>query len=305
MFHRSFFHLTRASLSCSVKLANGQWLKSGGQQAKSFGRSSTSSQVVDQNDRSDRVYELKHYETGQPNDQLDRSDGMENWQKQNWPLRRRHYPMGLTNDRRNQLARLRRSNRQDTGLDIVLDPNSTVVERYFIKSIQPELPPTFNLATYANHLDIIKHLVKLGVNIQRLERDREVAKYLITLDFEKHVMPYLHFLVRCGLRRDDLGNFLTENFKVLQENLENLQKRYDYYRKMKFSKKQITEMMLVYPKMINYPIDIVDAKLGYLQRYLKLKPVFVRQMLYNCPSILKTDRVHLEVSATCHFEFKF
>lgn len=305
MFHRSFTCLTRASsLSWPIKLASGQWLERSGQQTKSLSRSSMSFHLAGQNDRFDRnkTYELKHYEMGHSNEQLDRFDGMQNGRNQNRPNRRQQqYPAGLTNDRRNQLTRLNRSTKLDTsvsrGFNFDLDPNSTVVERDYIRSVQPELPPTFNLATYANHLDIIKQLVKLEVNICYLERKREVAKYLITLDFDKHVVPYLNFLARCGLRRDDFGNFLTQNFKVLQDDLENLQKRYDYYLKMKFTKKQITEMMLLYPKLISYPIDCVDAKLGYFQRYLRLKPAFVRKMLYNCPIILKTDKVHLEVIA--------
>ena len=307
MFHRSFSCLTRPSIGWSTKMTNGNWLERGGQQIKSLSRSPASFHSVDKNDRFDKnkVYELSHYEVGKLNERLDGFERLQNRRDQrNRPNQRQQYPVALSNDRRNQLNRLNRSNSQntvdwptETKLSVDKNPNSTVVERDYIRSIQPELPPTFNLATYANHLDIIKQLVKLGVNIRHLEEDREVAKYLISLDFDKNVVPYLHFLIRCGIKKDDLGYFLTSNFKILQENLENLQKRFDYYKKMKFTRKQIVEMMLFFPKLINYPIEFVDAKLGYFQRYLRLKPAFVRQMFYNCPAILKTDKTHLEVSS--------
>lgn len=299
MFNRSFACLARPSLGRSVKLTN-SWSERIGQQTKSFSRSPASLQF-DKNDQFDKnkIYELSHYEMGKLSEQMDQGLQVQQSQR-NQSNRKQHYQVGLTNDRRNQLNRL---NRSDLELEPQEDdelsykhPNTKAIRRDYIKTIQPELPPTFNLATYANHLDIIKQLVKLGVSIRRLEEDRETAKYLITLNFDKDVVPHLNFLIRCGLQKGDLGDFLTRNFKILQENLENLQKRFDYYKKMKFAPKQIVEMMLYYPKFINHPIEQVDAKLGYLQRYLKLKPVFVRKMLYNCPYILKTNKTHLEVS---------
>lgn len=193
-----------------------------------------------------------------------------------------------TDDQRNELTVY-----GDDDDHSVLNPNSTRMEREYIRTIRPELPPTFNLATYANQLDIIRQLVKLNVKLYEIEKNRDLTKYLISLDFDRDVIPYLNFLIRCGFRRRDLGDFLTSNFQILKQNLENLEKRYAYYLKMGFTKKEVLEMMIHYPRFISHPIDQVDAKLGYIEKYLKIKPGYVRKMLFNCSKILREDKLRI------------
>ena len=281
MYHKSLSYLnwtrsTFTSLNKSTKLINSTQLNEhhlNFNQAKLLTNSSIKLNFVDSN--SDKIYELKFptYDSNKADNQLTK----------------------LTNE--DELSILKQKN---CGLD--LDPNTEIMERDFIRSIQPELPATFNLATYANHLDIIKQLVKLNVELYKIERDRELTKYLIRLDFNKDCIPILNFLIRCGFKRSELGRFLTKNFRIFQENLENLDKRIAYYEKMKFTKKEILEMMIDYPELISYSIESVDAKLGYIQRYLQLKPIFIRKMLLNCPRILKIDNVDLDVSVFEHLK---
>lgn len=180
--------------------------------------------------------------------------------------------------------------------DSNLNPNSKSIDREYIETIRPDLPATFNLATYANHLDIIGHLVKLNVKVYKLEQNRDLAKFILTLDFDRDVKPYLRFLYECGLQREDFGDFLTDNFKILQEELENLEKRLEYYKRMKFTKKEIKSMIKKYPNMLNYPVDYVDDRLGYIQRSLRIKPKFIRQMMINYPQLLSVNKMAFDVS---------
>lgn len=272
MFQKSFSYLNKTNLISSLNrstkfIKTNSINRSNCELIKLFSKSSTNFNLTDKNDH---IYELDLANYGHN-------------------LKKEETNKQLSNNNKQLTLH------QDDDYHVDLDPNSKRIEIDYIRTIQPQLPATFNLATYADHLDIIKHLVKLNVKLYEIERDRELTKFLLTLNFEKDVVPYLNFLIRCGLHKQDLGPFLTKNFKILQENLVNLDKRIAYYKKMKFTKKEILKMMLDYPELINYPINIVDAKLGYFQRDLKIKPIFVRKMLYSCPKILKTNKTHLEV----------
>lgn len=60
-----------------------------------------------------------------------------------------------------------------------------------LSHIAPELRPTFNFAYYANKSDVIQKLIDLGVDFHKIEQKKKLPTYLLKLDFEKDVKPYI------------------------------------------------------------------------------------------------------------------
>lgn len=90
--------------------------------------------------------------------------------------------------------------------------------------LRPALPKkSGNLATYVNESELLKKLVQLGTDLSKVERNREVCNYLLQTDFNTGIQPYLEFLLEKGVDKAELGNCLTKNAALLQENLEDLQ----------------------------------------------------------------------------------
>ena len=156
----------------------------------------------------------------------------------------------------------------------------------FVKTIYPDPQVTFNLAPFVDQSYSLRQLVKLGVDLSKLEENRAVAEKLLQIDFDKTVKPVITFLTDNGVHPDNLGHFLTENPFILEELMVNLQARIDYLKSKAFSAKAISLIISKYPLFLNTSFKAVDARLGFLVREYGLSPNQVRSVLINFPSVV-------------------
>ena len=138
-----------------------------------------------------------------------------------------------------------------------------------------------NLATYVNDSTVLSNLVALGVNLSTVEKNVDVAEYLVKADHDRDITPYLMFLHMTGVADADLGGFLTKNASVFLESLENLQIRVDYLRSKKFDAAAIARIVTKAPTLLTTPVTAVDSQLGYLQREFRLTGSYDALLNFN------------------------
>ena len=141
-----------------------------------------------------------------------------------------------------------------------------------LASITPALPKkSFNLAPYVNDSEVLSNLVKIGVDLSKLEsEDMEVADRLVKMDFEKDIKPLIVFLHRNGVKNDDIGSCITRNARLLLEPLDNMQVRVNYLEAKKFSSEEIARIISKEPSLLTTPTKQTDTQLGYQQREFML-----------------------------------
>ncbi|KAG8441773.1 hypothetical protein GDO86_010811 [Hymenochirus boettgeri] len=144
----------------------------------------------------------------------------------------------------------------------------------------PIPPASFTLQDYVDQSETLRKLVLLGVDLSKIEKRRNVANFLLKLDFERDVTKILLFLKDVGLEDELLGAFLTKNPFILTEDLENLQKRVSYLALKKFSKEGISRMVVKAPYLLNFSVERLDNRLGFFQKELGLSAEKVN--MYQC-----------------------
>ncbi|KAJ8307766.1 hypothetical protein KUTeg_014683 [Tegillarca granosa] len=103
-----------------------------------------------------------------------------------------------------------------------------------IKTIDGPLPKSYSLATYVEKSELLTNLVKLGVDLSKVERNGDTANFLVRLDYKRDVEPCLFFLRDIGIPDDDFGKVLTKNPFLCRERIEDLQTRVNYFASKKF-----------------------------------------------------------------------
>lgn len=184
----------------------------------------------------------------------------------------------------------------DKRLDVDMSPFSENVDLDYLDDLMPPLTNTFNLAHYINRMPTLQRLVDLGVNLYVLEQDREIAQYLIRLDFERDVKNHLIFLKRIGITDDELGTWITCNPLIFRETIENLKIRLEYLKSKKFTKEMVELILRRYPLFLNFSIKRIDASLGCLQREFKLTGDDVRSIVSNSPKVVHFSHIRFKVS---------
>ena len=136
---------------------------------------------------------------------------------------------------------------------------------------KPALPSqSFNLAPYANESETLRRLIELGVDLSKVEKNAAVASYILKMDFEKDAMPYIRFLHNIGVHSDDLGQIITKNPGIFQEDLDHLQVRVNYLASKKFSSGDISRIVTKAPGVLSMMTKDLDKQLGYYQKEFRL-----------------------------------
>lgn len=185
-----------------------------------------------------------------------------------------------------------------------LSPLQPISEQEAIRIIgDPPLPPdSFTLRDYVDHSETLQKLVLLGVDLSKIEKHPEAANLLLRLDFEKDINQVLLFLKDLGIEDSQLGAFLTKNYAIFSEDLENLKTRVAYLQSKSFSKADITEMVRKAPFLLNFSVERLDNRLGFFQKELELsvKKVKKRRIL-TFPYQLHLVIVKSNVSNSCEW----
>lgn len=131
----------------------------------------------------------------------------------------------------------------------VLDPcNDEIV------NAAPYLKPSFNFAAYVNKSETLQQLVKLGVDLHRIERrkDPNLVPFILGLDFETHIKDHVLFLSDLGVPNEGLGGFFTKNPWFFKENLDDLIVRVNYLKSKKFTNEMILRVVQNNPIWLSY-----------------------------------------------------
>ncbi|XP_007933043.1 transcription termination factor 3, mitochondrial [Orycteropus afer afer] len=169
-----------------------------------------------------------------------------------------------------------------------LSPLQPVSEEEAIQIIaDPLLPPvSFTLRDYVDHSETLQKLVLLGVDLSKIERHPDIANILLRLDFEKDIKQILLFLKDLGIEDNQLGSFLTKNYAIFSEDLENLKTRVTYLQSKNFSKADIAHMVRKAPFLLNFSVERLDNRLGFFQKELELNVKKTRDLVVRLPRLL-------------------
>ncbi|XP_036904132.1 transcription termination factor 3, mitochondrial [Sturnira hondurensis] len=176
------------------------------------------------------------------------------------------------------------------GLDDVppLSPLQPISEEEAVQIIaDPPLPPaSFTLRDYVDHSETLQKLVLLGVNLSKIEKHPDAANLLLRLDFEKDIKQILLFLKDVGIEDNQLGAFLTKNYAIFSEDLENLKIRVAYLQSKNFSKADIAQMVRNAPFLLSFSVERLDNRLGFFQKELELSVKKTRDLVVRLPRLL-------------------
>lgn len=120
-----------------------------------------------------------------------------------------------------------------------------------ISYIGPYVRPTFNFAAYINKSETLQNLVKLGVDLHKIEKKKDAPEYIMKLNFED-LKPHMFFLNDIGVTTDLIGDYLTKNPFIFQEDLETLQVRVNYLQSKKFSDVMISRIVTKNPHWLMF-----------------------------------------------------
>ncbi|KAA3671521.1 uncharacterized protein DEA37_0004458 [Paragonimus westermani] len=81
--------------------------------------------------------------------------------------------------------------------------------RLDVNSLTPVIPPSGNLAAYVPRSYTLSQLVRLGVNLSKVEATPGAANFLVKLDFHKSVEPFLWKLHHHGFRAAQIARVCT------------------------------------------------------------------------------------------------
>lgn len=121
-----------------------------------------------------------------------------------------------------------------------------------LSDLSPYIKPTFNFAAYINKSDTLQKLVKLGVDLSRIEKKKEAPELILKLDFEKDMKQYIFFLHNLGVEADKLGWYLTKNPFIFREDLGNMEVRINYLKSKAFTDEMIRSIVVKNPFWLNF-----------------------------------------------------
>lgn len=204
-------------------------------------------------------------------------------------------------DKKSQMAEL-----SDKSL---LNPFDSLDEdkKMFLDNLTIPMKTSFNLAAYVNHSKSLQELIKLGVSLYDIENtNREAAQYYLTLEFEKNCVEHIKFLVDIGLKEKNLGKFISEYPLVFKESIDELKSRIEYFKKKKFSQKQIAKALNRSSFILSFKTKTIDHKLGQLQIEFNLPAFLLRSIVTNYPNVVALDITQFKLTRfTLHDEFGF
>lgn len=181
---------------------------------------------------------------------------------------------------------LQRRNKTPTS---VLEPDSQDVSH-----VSPIIRPAYNFAAYIDTSEILQKLLSLGVDFYKLEGAKTFPSFLLQLDYEKDIEPYIRFLLDKGIRKDKLGRFITLNVNIFKENFDDLEVRINYLESKNFKPEVITKIINVNPKWLSVSVADIDCALGYFKHQFNLSADEVRLVAAKNPKLITRNRDHLD-----------
>ena len=155
-----------------------------------------------------------------------------------------------------------------------------------LDQMSPSMGLSFNLSAFANECESLQMLIKLGVDLSYIEKNSpNVAEYILKLDFETDIKPYLIFLTDLGVNPENLSYILTKNPLILAQHIDDLNVRINYLRSKHFSPESIASIITKAPKWLNNKTKTIDSNLGLIQKEFALSGHQIREAINNYPRI--------------------
>ncbi|XP_060657413.1 transcription termination factor 3, mitochondrial [Drosophila nasuta] len=156
--------------------------------------------------------------------------------------------------------------------------------------------PSFNLAAHVNNSTTLQQFISLGVDLHSIERRKGLGDFVLRLDFEKDVKPYLRFLADQGVAPDDFGRLITKNPLLFKEDLDALQTRMEYLESKRFSVEARQRILTQNPYWLMFSTRRIDRRLGYFQKEFHLSGHDIRLLATKEPRLITYNMDHLRKS---------
>jgi len=173
------------------------------------------------------------------------------------------------------------------------DEAMTVIEKSE-EVFPPEIPrreevratrPTMTLAALVNESRTLQNLVDLGVSLHEWEKRGHLG-LAVKLDFDRDVAPVVRFLADLGIPHDLIGNVLTRNALLIEQEIADLKTRVAYLASKKFPVESISSIVIQSAVWLNFSVKIIDSRLGFFQKSFKLSGNEVRRLATSCPELI-------------------
>ncbi|KAF5394092.1 hypothetical protein PHET_12246 [Paragonimus heterotremus] len=173
--------------------------------------------------------------------------------------------------------------------------------RLDVNSLTPIIPPSGNLAAYVPRSYTLSQLVRLGVDLSRLEAIPGAANFLVKLDFHKSVEPVLWKLHHHGFRAAQIARVCTAFPKVFQLPLNEIDSRINYFVQRGFNTSIIPEMFYRCPVILASTSIDIDRKLGNIQVLFQLAADDLRACITSVPKVTVHPLGKIKVSEFFRF----
>ncbi|XP_060535072.1 transcription termination factor 3, mitochondrial [Cylas formicarius] len=155
--------------------------------------------------------------------------------------------------------------------------------------------PSFNFAAYADKSDTLQQLVKLGVDLYRIEHQVKAVPFILTLKFDD-IRQHIMFLKDVGLGKDEIANVITKNPFIFKEELDNLEVRVNYLEFKQFTKDMVTHILRSNPVWLSHSTQEIDRRLGFFQKTFSLKGDQVRALATKRSKLITYDLAKVKLN---------
>ncbi|XP_059176171.1 transcription termination factor 3, mitochondrial-like isoform X2 [Physella acuta] len=168
------------------------------------------------------------------------------------------------------------------------DPNDKVVKKVSVDDLSlPELSRSaFNIVPYVARSKTLQNLVKIGVNLDKVQKHKRIAELLIKANFDKDILPMLRFLAFMGIPKESMGDVFTKNPLLFKENVSDLELRVGYLIHKKFKLEEVVKMVVHCPILLLMNSYRMDEKFAFLQNAFQLTDAELRKVSIDFPKIL-------------------
>ncbi|RUS71922.1 hypothetical protein EGW08_020315 [Elysia chlorotica] len=155
----------------------------------------------------------------------------------------------------------------------------------------PELSRhALNLVPYVSRSETLQNLVKLGVNLDMVQRVEGVAELLLQSQFDRDIAPLIHLLHLAGVPAESMGLMITRNPLLLTQSVEDLSSRIGYLLHKNFSQTEVASIVTRAPVTLLMDPVKMDSKLAFLQTTFDLTGQEVRQVILKYPKLIPWRR---------------
>lgn len=111
-----------------------------------------------------------------------------------------------------------------------------------LSDVTPNFGQSFNIAAYVNRSETLQNLVKLNVNLSKIEKKPYIVEKFLRLDFERDMKNHIIF-INDYVDMEQIGEHITKNPMIFYENLEDLKVRVNYLTFKGFDETQINRII--------------------------------------------------------------